>query len=613
MASENDKMAPGAGHPAAVFTNNDHPMWLYNDENRQPDWYELNGQSEIVVKPFPYLFGRKISSAGGRCTLVVLHDKASGKELPLVAKIAARASDNYLEADMLDAANRRCHSSFILTCLGLACCPLPAGMKRSQPWQPKKDDEVDETTAIVLPRAECDLYVLTTRCFEARKGVREMLVWGTMVQMARALVAIHEGMSPDADPSVFNTEPGKWTPIVHRDIKTSNILVNKPNAILPHLLLADFGIATFPRKGRDVPEAKTNSAFDEFMHVPEGELDESYDRIDMEKENRQDAAEFCVTVHDDPDNYPFADPMDAGSGNPDPTTELGHEPTDAGHVPDTDVESDLAATVPITDPQYDHTAPPELGAGLAPPDVNSYEWAELDSKDFPKGDSKLYGVGLRPPEYPNIVPATDVWALGNVGTAMCAFDTRPLNARQIAQLAELPHLRRGFPPAHVARKHWMRVYSPALTRLLARMTEPRAERRAGAVEALWEAKKGLRRLCDEPAATADERVAAFTLLYCCGAEPWTAGWNDGWPAEVAYTLGAPPWPSDAASVGLANELAANWASGEAARVAAELAADMAAKTDAERTASWPSGEAARVAAELAADMAAKMDAELGPK
>ncbi|KAI4240948.1 MAG: hypothetical protein L6R40_004828, partial [Gallowayella cf. fulva] len=88
-----------------------------------------------------------------------------------------------------------------------------------------------------------DLMDLSTAYLAHRTPVPESFIWHAYHQLAIAFAYIHTGYTPD-HPSYPKPNP-KFQPIVHRDVKPSNIFIRpNPHAPYPDLVLADFGIAT---------------------------------------------------------------------------------------------------------------------------------------------------------------------------------------------------------------------------------------------------------------------------------------------------------------------------------------------------------------------------------
>ncbi|KAI9709813.1 MAG: hypothetical protein M1812_007605 [Candelaria pacifica] len=83
---------------------------------------------------------------------------------------------------------------------------------------------------------------------EQRKRIPEAFIWKTFFQIADALQYIHQGIDSTTDPS---TPIKDWIPILHHDIKPSNIFIkstpNPPPSTYPRLVLGDFGIAVSRR------------------------------------------------------------------------------------------------------------------------------------------------------------------------------------------------------------------------------------------------------------------------------------------------------------------------------------------------------------------------------
>jgi serine/threonine protein kinase len=80
-----------------------------------------------------------------------------------------------------------------------------------------------------------DLHSLLERSIDAKEQVPEAMLWHFLKQMSEALAFIHHGMA--------ERSPDKRT-IIHRDIKLSNWLLDKPRRGngMPNLRLADFGL-----------------------------------------------------------------------------------------------------------------------------------------------------------------------------------------------------------------------------------------------------------------------------------------------------------------------------------------------------------------------------------
>ncbi|KAI4222659.1 MAG: hypothetical protein L6R36_005992 [Xanthoria steineri] len=79
----------------------------------------------------------------------------------------------------------------------------------------------------------CDGYI------ERGTRIPESFVWHSYRQLAEAFAFIHEGYSTHT-----SQKPPHFQPVVHRDVKPSNIFIREnPRHTYPDLVLADFGVA----------------------------------------------------------------------------------------------------------------------------------------------------------------------------------------------------------------------------------------------------------------------------------------------------------------------------------------------------------------------------------
>jgi hypothetical protein len=79
-------------------------------------------------------------------------------------------------------------------------------------------------------------------------------------------------------------------------------------------------------------------------------------------------------------------------------------------------------------------------------------------------------VGVRPPEFPDVLPAGDIFALGVTAADLCTLAPQRLCPCRLNQLSWLPAWRSAFPEDHWSRAPWMGVYSRELCMMLAWMT-----------------------------------------------------------------------------------------------------------------------------------------------
>jgi hypothetical protein len=188
-------------------------------------------------------------------------------------------------------------------------------------------------------------------------------------------------------------------------------------------------------------------------------------------------------------------------------------------------------------------------------DISSLEWNNLDKGyEGPVHDphamvlgpdglvprdraNDLVFCGVMPPEYPAILPAGDIYALGLVATSLCTFDPRELEPEEIGELAATPSLRGvhwdeqpcdgdGRPAGpfvfdwtHPACQPWSRVYSRRLVAVMTSMTARDPARRPAAGVLLAVAKRELRGLRDGPGVAEAERAAIDRVLGGGGVEP----------------------------------------------------------------------------------------------
>jgi serine/threonine protein kinase len=604
----------------------------------QPVWYEWNPNIDVLAEcnaeESPYIQGPKINSTGS-CSFIT---KLVGKDRPveikhLLAKMVSgdRELLEWLRNEIyhLDLIQRRCHSPFLVDFRGV------------YRWDKSPPDNED-VLGIVMTKALGDLHSFVWGHRENHRNVPEVHVWNMLVQMARALVLIHEGEAPFANPpfvngSVFAEGEKEWRPIVHRDIKTPNILVCHVGRELPLLKLADFGGAmsekhatdeekaagrakAAARKARKEKEAAEKAAKEGFeppqscsncnndwtWHAGhEMELEAVYDlgevqhvRAPVNPQTVEGAVAFqplqevvmpqplgggivmppVLSGYYPPDNAPFrrshdefsaallspwtnsqkqvghaalnaakdvvmdgcdADAMEVNTGSglgsycpPLASHMFGARTKGVETMSYSDMKSNGGKTItvrydrnPRFEPNHAHRsddAPPadwlnansvhqptrDKGKGPAEPAPKP---AKLDLKGNAIKAEHVF-IGIRPPEYPDVLPAGDIYALGLTATEMCAFEYRRLCPCRIYELQLTPSQRTTFPLYHPAIAWWTAPYSPALCRLMRYMTCENPALRPTASELLVLAEKCLRNFRDHQSTTKDERAAINELL-----------------------------------------------------------------------------------------------------
>ena len=89
-----------------------------------------------------------------------------------------------------------------------------------------------------------DLFSLIQKYSLAELDVPELMIWQAFRQMSEALAFLHYGYIASSGRS-----RSQWRPVVHRDVKPENILIQSPinprvGSKQPLFILADFGLAT---------------------------------------------------------------------------------------------------------------------------------------------------------------------------------------------------------------------------------------------------------------------------------------------------------------------------------------------------------------------------------
>jgi serine/threonine protein kinase len=555
-----------------------------------PIFYDFHKVREILdernAEACPFKLGEPLSFGGGCSTMYAVVDRAVEAMVvsALVAKVVDEGGDELklLKAEIyfLDLLQRRCYDVIV----GLS------GAYRHDRAPPTNHN----TWGVIMRKYAGDLSDFADALLADSKPVAEVQVWAMLLQMARTLVLTHDGDGPGKNASVLPEGEKTWRPIVHRDIKSENILVHDLDAPIVRLKLADFGGAMFEQPATDHERraVREEGDYDTWLMENSGMAPRSaYScphcnnnwEYHARLEKRPIVIDFGDQIPYDSGKSPsiWSTPPDTDSNKdedgdspmenadpvlyqipgayiPSPASSLANNPpsshndsetqstfarnssmatSNGGEGPSNYGGEPMASGGGETTSSSDDESMASSSSGETIPlnsDDPPAEWMmhaiDQPPKDKGKGpaaplsdpdkfdpfkrnpmDEHQFFLGIQPPEFPDVLPAGDIWALGLTATTLCTFNVRRLCPCRIQELAVAPKDRVAFADDY-ATEPWAGVYSRPLCDVIMYMMQVTPEMRPTARElAVW-AERGLRIARDRPTTTEKERNGIDALL-----------------------------------------------------------------------------------------------------